>query len=422
MLVLEARGRLGGRATAFVDRASGEMVDNGQHLMLGCYRDTLAFLQEIGASGNVHVGEVLSVAMIDRGGLASRLDCGPGPLAMSLAIGLLRWRALSWGDCWSALRVVRPIRAAARGVIDTRVGETVHDWLVRHRQSARMRDMLWEPLALAALNQAPEVASAGPFLRVLGDMFGGRDRRAAALVLPRTPLHQMYAEPARTFVEERGGVVLTGTPAHVRIEAGSASVTAGAEHWRGLPVVVATPWFALPTLFSGDTTSLMPVLQAAAATAASPIATVNLWFDRPVLTDMLVGLPGRTMQWAFDKRQIVGPSVSHLSLVASGATMITTRTNSEIIEDARLELVEAIPAIGNATLVNATVIREPRATFSLAPGQPPRPSTRTAVDGLFLAGDWIETGLPATIESAVRSGHLAAEAVLAWRPSLPTSP
>jgi uncharacterized protein with NAD-binding domain and iron-sulfur cluster len=115
------------------------------------------------------------------------------------------------------------------------------------------------------------------------------------------------------------------------------------------------------------------------------------------------------MQWLFDKRLVFGGEASHLSLVSSGAAAIVSLTNDELIAMAHRELLEALPAIREASIVRATVVREPRATFSLAPGQPARPSTETAVRGFYLAGDWIDTGLPATIESAVRSGHRAAE-------------
>jgi uncharacterized protein with NAD-binding domain and iron-sulfur cluster len=116
------------------------------------------------------------------------------------------------------------------------------------------------------------------------------------------------------------------------------------------------------------------------------------------------------MQWAFDKRQAFGAGASHLSLVSSGAEAIVAWANADLIAIAVQEVREALPAARAAAVLRATVVREKRATFSLAPGQPARPSTRTAVPGLLLAGDWIDTGLPATIESAVVSGHRAAEA------------
>ena len=152
--------------------------------------------------------------------------------------------------------------------------------------------------------------------------------------------------------------------------------------------------------------------------AYSPIVTVNLWFDRDVLADVeapFVGFPGRSMQWVFDKRAVFGGEASHLSLVSSGASPLVALTNEDLIVGAHAELLEALPAARRASLLRGTVVREPRATFSLAPGQPARPSVVTPVCGLYLAGDWIDTGLPATIESAVRSGHLAADRAAAER-------
>jgi squalene-associated FAD-dependent desaturase len=416
VLVLEARGRLGGRATAFADRETGEVVDNGQHVLLGCYRDTWAFLHDIGAEGNVRIQPQLAVTMVDLEGRKTRLDCSGMPAPLHLLAGLFDWPALSWSDRWGALGMASAIRAARREAEgDHRrhaasPGETVEAFLVRNGQTPRMREMLWDPLALAALNQQPSAAAAPPFARVLGEMFGG-DPRGAAIALPTRPLDAMYAAPARDYLEAREGQVRTGAPAKIRIEHGRiASVSAGADSWTIPVVICAVPWFSLSDVFEGDVEPLAQLMDTARRTAPSPIVTVNLWFDRPVLDEPFIGLPGRTMQWVFDKRLVVGDKASHLTLVSSGAADIVSRTNADLIQLALQELTSSIPAATEARVVNATVVREPRATFSLAPGQPPRPSTATAVSGLFLAGDWVDTGLPATIEGAVRSGHWAAQA------------
>jgi zeta-carotene desaturase len=179
--------------------------------------------------------------------------------------------------------------------------------------------------------------------------------------------------------------------------------------------IVAVPWYALGELFQGDQSLLQPILDAARATASSPIVTVNLWFDQPVLQQRFLGLPGRAMQWVFDAAAAFGAddrAGSRLSVVSSGAAALIERSNAELIDLAHRELLDAIPAARAARMLRGTAIREPKATFSLAPGSPVRPQTATPVQGLVLAGDWIETGLPATIEGAVRSGHLAAAAVL----------
>jgi len=413
VLVLEARSRLGGRATAFADRETGELVDNGQHVLLGCYTETMAFLSEIGALGNVRIEPNLNVTMIDRAGVKTRLTCPAVPAPLHLLAGVFEWDALAWGDRLASLRMAGPLRRARRELrpgareIAASPGETVEAWLVRNGQTARIREMLWEPLALAALNQPADQAAAPVFARVLAEMFGS-DPRLSAIILPAKPLHLMYAEPAREFIERHGGSVRTGAAARLTT-AGTLEVEASGERWRPEAVIAAVPWFALRELMGDASTSLESLLLAAGRMKSSPIVTVNLWFDRPVLDEPFVGLPGRAMQWVFDKRAVFGGDASHLSLVSSGASPLVELVNPHLIATALQELVEALPAVRTARLVRGTVVREPRATFSLAPGQPPRPPVETPVRGLLLAGDWIDTGLPATIESAVRSGHRAAE-------------
>jgi squalene-associated FAD-dependent desaturase len=418
VLLLEARSRLGGRATAFADRETGELVDNGQHVLLGCYDETFSFLRAIGAEDRVAIQPQLAVTMIDRNGRSSRLACAALPPPLHLLAGACDWDALSWMDRLALLGMRTPLKLARRELRGDRSvhaaspGETVENWLIRNGQTPRLREMLWDPLALAALNQSPRAAAAPPFASVLGRMFDDNPR-SAAIALPTVPLHQMYAEPARAYIEGHGGTVVTGATAMIAgVTDDQAVVTSGENRWTTSTVISAVPWHAFGTLFRERPPALEGIVAAAAQMASSPIVTVNLWFDRVVLDEAFVGLPGRTFQWAFDKRTVFGNTASHLSLVSSGAESIFRLTNDELIAVAHQELLDALQGVRSAALVRATVIREPRATFSLAPGQPARPATRTPLRRLVLAGDWIDTGLPATIESAVDSGHRAAGAAI----------
>jgi predicted NAD/FAD-dependent oxidoreductase len=188
------------------------------------------------------------------------------------------------------------------------------------------------------------------------------------------------------------------------------------ERFETTTVIAAVPWFALRTLFGTEPPAkLSPILAAAAAMESMPIVTVNLWYDRAVMHEAFVGLPGREMQWVFDKRTAFGGQASHLSLVSSGATRLAALGSDELTSIAVREVADALPLARGATLLRATVVREKQATFSLAEGQPRRPGEATPVDGLYLAGDWTDTGLPGTIESAVVSGHRAAKLVMAAR-------
>lgn len=405
VLVLEARPALGGRASAFTDPATGERVDNGQHVLIGGYHETFRFLRRLGVERDVHLQPNLTVDIVDRQGVASRLTCPAVPAPLHLLAGALRWSAIGWRDRVALLRIPRGPAAPGDGQ------RTVREWLARHGQTPRLVELLWEPLAVAALNQSIDEAAGAMFAAVLAGMFTS-DRRDSALGLPRKALDELYAEPARGYVERAGGEVRTSAPARVRAADGPGAVRVRDGLLRAKVVVCATAWHALPDVFEDPPAALMPVLEAASATEASPIVTVNLWFDRPVSTGAFVGLPGRAMQWVFDKHLLFGETSTHLSLVSSGARALVGRENADLTTLALEELRAALPQARDAGLTRAVVVREKRATFSVAPGQPPRPPTRTGVPGLLLAGDWIDTGLPATIEGAVVSGHAAAAAAL----------
>jgi len=409
VVVLEARGELGGRATAFRDRETGELVDNGQHVLFGCYHETFRFLRRIGAEGNVRVQPALEVPYLDLDGRRSVLRCPRWPAPLHLLGGVFGWDALPFPEKLAVLRMGLGLRGTAARVKET--AATVADFLTWRGQRGRIREWLWEPLAVAALNEAPGDAAAGPFVEVLARMFAGA-RTNSSIALPNTPLHEMYAIPARRYVEARGGEVRVNALARVRIANGRVDgVEVRGERVPASSVVAAVPWFALETLVTGDAAPLHEILARASRMRSKPIVTVNLWYDRAVMPDEFVGLPGRQMQWVFDKRRVFGESASHLSLVASGADALTGQDTASLVAMAAREVAQAIPGARDAHLVRGTVVREKRATFSVAPGEPPRPGVTTPVANLFLAGDWIDTGLPATIESAAVAGHLAARAV-----------
>ena len=400
VLVLEARSTLGGRASTFTDPLTKERVDNGQHVLFGCYDETFRFLKRIGTEQNVRLQQRLEIAVIDRDGRATTLWCPPMPAPLHLLGGLFSWDALSWRDCLAATRILPGVYGSPA------FAGTVRQWLIARGQTQRLIELLWEPLAVAALNQSVDVAAADPFITVVRRLFRWR-QRDSALAMPIRPLDELYADPSRRFVEQRGGMVRVGAPARVQLDPDLQVIVRG-ESIAADAVICAVPWFALAETVIDPKRRVVDLLEAAQHTKASPIVTVNLWFDRRVTPSAFVGLPGRAMQWVFDKSALIGDGVSHLSLVSSGADSLVARTNEELTRLALEELRAALPPARDAVLRRAVVVREKRATFSVAPGQPRRPAMRTRVAGFVLAGDWIDTGLPATIESAAASGHAAA--------------
>jgi hydroxysqualene dehydroxylase len=413
VIVLEARAALGGRAASFTDPATGERVDNGQHLLIGGYHETFRFLRRIGSETAVRLQPRLVVDFVDRQGTRSRLKSFALPAPLHLVAGLAAWSALDWRDRLAALRMRAALKGRADGSGPGGPTATVHQWLVQHGQTSRLIELLWEPLAVATLNESIDRAAPGPFRQVLARMFG-TNAQDSALGLPLKPLEAMYAVPAQAFVEARHGAVSVNTPARVVIDAGvGVSVGTGLgrsdRRIRSRSVICAVPWFALPDVLP-PVAPLLDTIEAARNTPESPIVTVNLWLDRQVMDGEFLGLPGRTMQWVFDKRALFGDNSSHLSLTSSAASGLVAKSNAEIVDIAVTELRAALPRMSGADVRRAVAVREKRATFSVAAGLPARPGTRTGVTGLFLAGDWIDTGLPATIESAVISGHAAARA------------
>ena len=418
VLVVEARPGLGGRATAFTDPDTGERVDNGQHLLMGCYYDTFAFLRRIGASDRLRWQTGLKVPMIDRNGRHSTLSLPALPPPLNFLAGVLAWDALSWSERFSVLKIGAALGPAEAGRHNNVRGNTrsnepsgslsVRGWLEKNGQAARLCELFWEPLALAALNQSIDQAEAIHFIRVLERVFGP-DPAAAALVFPAVPLDELYAEPARAWLEQRGSEVRVNAPAKIIIDGGRVQGVRVRDETIGAPVVIpSVPWHAFGALFDAPPVELRESIGNASQLGSLPIVTVNLWFDRAVMQDSLLGLPGRNFQWVFDRRALIGGDASHLSLTSSGAEAIVAMANDRLAAMALDEVREALPAARSATLLKSLVVREKRATFSLAADAPPRPRAQTAIEGLILAGDWIDTGLPATIESAVLSGHAAA--------------
>lgn len=410
VLVIEARRHLGGRATSYRDPATGERIDNGQHVLAGCYDETLSFLRRIGNEQALRRPSTLLVPLIDIDGTRHELMLPPLPSPFHLVAGVLAWRELTWTERAAIVRIGPLLHRLAKQPAAVPPPETVRHWLERHHQPARLCHLFWEPLALATLNQSIDVAAVSPFLAVVARMLaGGAD--AATLLVPAVLLDELYAGPAQVFLVNRGSRLVTGRPGRVLLEGDRlCGVTAGAESFHAPVVIAAVPWFALGDLFDRAPEALRPTLANAAALASSPIVTVNIWLDRPIMDEDFVGLPGRAFQWVFDKSRIVGERLSHLSLVSSGAEAFVALDNDTLSRRALDELSSALPRLRSATVRRVSIVRERRATFSLAPGMPPRPATITPIDGFLLAGDWIDTGLPATIESAVLSGHRAARA------------
>ena len=417
--VVEEAPRLGGRAAAFTDKASGARLDNGQHALFGCYRETYAFLETIGTASLAPLDSTLAVTMADATGRAATLTCPPSRPPLNLIRGVLSWTALPLKDRLAALRLARLVwtvrregPAAAAAWVPGHL--TVAEWLQQRGQPTSLCEWLWYPLAYAALNQDPAVAAAQPFVRVIAELFGPSPG-ASSIGLPTVTLDELYAEPAARYIETHGGVIRRKTRARLDVAPTGSShlVLAGDEVLTPSAVISAVPWHSFAKLWIGQAPArLAQVIEAAGRLEGAPIVTVNLWFDRAVMRERQVGLVGTQFHWAFQKDDGSRGLSSFVSLVASGAEALLRKSNDELASIAERDLKACLPGAAPANCLRSLVVRESRATFSLAPSAPARPPTETVVPGFFIAGDWTDTGLPGTIESAVMSGHRAADAAM----------
>ena len=416
VVVLEARRKLGGRAVSFVDAATGDEIDNGQHALMGCYHETLRFLELIGSGTNLVRQDVLRVPYVDlANGRHAVLEAGrwPSPLHMASAIARFpllearqRLEAL-WGGlkCMALRQRNDPVLAHI----------TVQELLDLCRQSSETRAKLWHPIVIATLNELPARAAARPFVEVLARAFfsGQRDSQ---FVFSRVPLNRLYVHQATQHLTKLGAVVHTAAVVErilvdgdralgVRLRDGSFVPVAG--------IVCAVPVDVAQRL-------LAPIGVSIPTVHFSPIVSVHLWFrERPPLP-AFVGLLGSHTQWVFDRSSLwrePRPSAASgtylASAVISAAHEEVHWTDEQLVTTVTEELRRAFPALADVRLHHASVVREKRATPSLTPEfERQRPGARTPIKNLVLAGDWTNTGLPATIESAVASAREAVRNVV----------
>lgn len=413
VVVLDKKPHLGGRAYSFKDPETGESVDNGQHLFMGCYRETRAFLGRIGTAPLLKFPPGLRVDYADAAGGRDALAC-PGllPAPLHLAWGVLGLRGLSLREKWGLRRLDAALRPLARGPLPDALDRlTVRQWLDSLGQSPRIQERFFDPIALGALNDDPKVAAATGFVQVLREIFY-RDAEASRLGLSSVGLSELYTAAAREYIERRGGKVMLSKKAVAILEEDGRCrgvELEGGERLAGAVVSTLPPWdlkkLALPQALRGEWENLRP----------SPIIGVNLWLDRPVMTEPLVGLLGTETHWAFNKSRLWGRNGGgqYLSLVFSGAHAQVGRDPKALLALAEADLSRCLPEFRKAKVLRAKVVKEPFATLSPVPGSDAaRPAARSPLPGFVFAGDWTRTGLPATIESAVLSGRLAVEEVL----------
>jgi hydroxysqualene dehydroxylase len=393
--LLEARPTLGGAVQTLPAREGDPdpPPDNGQHIALGCCTEYLGFLARIGQAASVR-REPLALPVIAEDGGVTRI--APG------ALGLLRYGHVSVRDRLAIARVARKLGRLDPAAHD---GETFAALLRRLGQSQAAIERFWDVFVRPALNVPCEEVSAAPALFTVQTALLG-EREASDVVLPLAPLGAMHGDAAGVALRERGAVIRTGE--RVAALEDRAVVLGDGSRVEADVVVVALP----PAESAGLLGEPGPGLD------DSPIVSAHLLFDRPILGFELAALLGSPAHWVFDRGALTGhrpESGQYLTVVSSGAPELLEVRGRELVD---LLAGELTARLGPAELLWSRVSREPAATFAAVPGTAARrPGPDTGRPGVARAGAWTDTGWPATMEGAIRSGRAAARFLLAGSPS-----
>lgn len=429
--VYERRPYLGGRASSYQHPGTGEVVDNCQHVLLGCCTNLIDLYRRIGVEDQIRWYDRLT--FIEPGGRRSQIATSGLPAPLHTAPSFLRASALSFSDKLAITRAMFVLMPR----LPEDDGTDFLAWLKHQRQTERAIERFWKVVLVSALNEDLDKTSVRSAAMVFRDSFM-KSAEAGRMGVPAVPLTELYGK-AGDYIAARGGKI----ELRATVESAQGSIFRKSEQNGSLDpavklcvggsevtpdyAVLAAPFDVLERILP-DNSPAQRLRAMLAQFETSPITGVHLWFDREITTLDHAVLLDRTIQWMFHKSRIQARVIngvphpspsgegatagSYVELVISASNSLVEKPRAEIIDLAVRELGEFFPAVKDAKLVKATVIKEIQATYSPKPGSDAhRPSPETPWPQVFLAGDWTATGWPATMESAVRSGYIAAEAL-----------
>jgi zeta-carotene desaturase len=412
--LVERRGYLGGRASSYLHPGVNEVIDNCQHVLFGCCTNLIGFYRRIGAANRIHWTSEMT--MIEPGGRRSQL--GPSKLAgielpppLHGLPKLLASHAFSLADKIALARafsaLMKPIPANSR--------ESLGTWLRRHGQTRGAIERFWRLVIASALNADLDSISLPYAAKVIRELFMN-SAFAGSMGMSTVPLSELYAGVA-PFVESRGGSLRLNTFLE------GAEWDEAAAQWRVSTrtgeLISDYLVFALPFEATEQLLRQMPAVEGKTELERKieqhehwPICSVHLWFDREITELEHAILLDREIHWLYNQSRLQHRGGHYVELVVSATRTFAALSREEAIRQALAELSEFFPAVASAKLEKAALVKEVRATFGVPPGIDEwRPCAVSPWPNCFLAGDWVATGWPSTMESAARSGHLASEAL-----------
>jgi squalene-associated FAD-dependent desaturase len=415
--LFEKRPFLGGRASSWEHPGTGEVVDNCQHVLFRVCTNLVEFYERIGVANQIRWFDQMN--FIEPGGRISVMKSSFLPAPMHTAPSFFNFSFLSAADKLSVSRALIPLTLTKQR--DN--GKSFQSWLEQHGQTQGAISRFWYPILVSALSEELDRISISAAAQVVRESM--KSPEARHMGVPALPLTDLY-NAAGDYVRARGGVLHFRCPVE-NFSAGPAQVglRIRGRQEDGSPeqsfdyLILALPFDALNSLLP-DSPESNPIREKISKFENSPITGIHLWFDRQISDLDHAVLLDRTIQWMFHKSRLQpmraqggnGSGGSYIELVVSSSKTLIDKTRTEIVDLALSEVREFFPAAREANLVKSTVIKEVNATYSPRPGIDAfRPRPVTPWPRVFLAGDWTATGWPATMEGAVRSGYLAAEAL-----------
>ncbi len=410
--LFERRPYLGGRASSYELPGSGEVVDNCQHVLLGCCTNLIDFYRRLGVEQQIRWYD--EITFILPGGRCSTLKPGALPPPFHAAPSFLDSAVLDLKD---KLAIARAMMAFVPGLPKKDDGENFLSWLLRHGQTQRAINRFWMPVLVSALNEDLDRMSVRYAAQVFRESFL-KSAEAGRMGVPSVPLSQLYGTAAE-YIEARGGTVhMRAAVESIRADADGVQLCVGGEDVRADYAILATPFNGVEKLLP-DAPEFAPLRDQVRKIGShlrslgyicGSTARSRLWSMRCCWSAPFNGCSRSRRYWRLAR--ILAQNGSYLELVVSSSKTLVEKSRAEIIEMAVKELSEFFPVAREAKLMKATVIKEVHATFSPTPGSDAfRPSHVSPWPRFFLAGDWTATGWPSTMEGAVRSGYGAAEAV-----------
>ncbi len=395
--LIEASSKLGGRTYSFLDKNTNTIIDNGQHILMGCYDETLKFIKLIKAEDNFHFQKRLRVIFLKPNFETLVLKSSLVFYPLNLLIGLLNYKAITFIERIKLLRFILMLPFFSKKKLERM---NVSEWLKRGHQNDNIIKAFWGIIAVGALNTNIEKASARVFADILKKIFL-RGNSSATIVLPAYGLSESYCNHAQKFIEEnKGQIILSETIQSFEIENEKVkSIITSNRNITDFDFIISTvPKFALEKILPDAIDNKLNINY-------SSILSVHIWLKENPLNEPFYGLIDSTVHWIFNHG-------THITVVISDANELLEKSKEEIY-DIVIHEIEKYTKIKRELVDQYKIIKEKRATFIPSNDiMKYRPSSRTKLMNLSLAGDWTDTSLPSTIESAVKSGRTAAENII----------